>query len=84
MTMRCSICSVELDDTAVTFTAGNVVVFRPCADCAKQAKQFAKAGALLGAKRLKATLEERIPDFGRVMDAARKAVRVARVIAEED
>lgn len=83
--MRCSICSAELDDSAVTFTAGSVVVFRPCADCAKQAKEFAKMGALLGAKRLKATLEERIPDFGRVMSAARKAVRVAQVIsAEED
>lgn len=79
---RCSICGAELGSDAVTFAAGDVVLFRPCPDCEKQARQVLRGSALLGARKLKVKLEELA---GSELSAAlRKAVRIARVVAEED
>jgi len=82
--MRCSICGTPLGDDAVTFTAGNVVLFRPCADCETQARQVVHAGAVLGGRKLKAKLEELVPNAKEVFAAARKALRVAQVVTEQE
>lgn len=82
MTARCSICGNELGPDAVTFAAGGVVLFRPCDDCGGKVRQVAHMGAELGAKKLKAKLGDLIPPDVRA--AAMKAVRIARIVAEED
>lgn len=82
--LKCSICGSELGEDAVTFTAGDVLLLRPCGDCSKQVRQAVRIGSVLGARKLKATLEERVPHAKEIFGIARKAMRVAQVITEEE
>lgn len=78
----CSICGAPLGEGAVTFTAGGYVLFRPCEDCADKARSVLRGTAELGASRLKLKLQELVPPEAR--QAASKAVRIAKIFAEED
>jgi len=83
MGAHCSICGGPLTDDAVTFAAGGVVLFRPCVECEAHVRDAVKPVTQLGLKKLGA-LVERVPQAAEFMKTARKAIRIARVVAEED
>lgn len=82
MSARCSICGAPLREDDAAFGAGGRVLFHPCGICAGKTRELMRGVAGLLGDKVKRTVRDVVPPD--IASAMSKAIRIGKVIAEED